>query len=424
MRVLLISANREEINMRAWPLGAASVAAATRESGHEVVLLDLMSADCPESAVREAVEGFRPDIIGVSIRNVDDQNMADPKFFLGGVKDIISGCKTLTSVPIVLGGAGYSIFPESLLEFLSADMGIQGEGESAFPALLERLENRENLSAVPGLYLPRTGPSGSRAFQKDLDRFPLPDSRFLPQYVSKGEEFWFPVQTRRGCPMSCSYCSTPTIEGYSLRKRSPEAVVRWLGDWVKLGVRRYYFVDNTFNLPRSYAKRLCSKIIAAHLDITWRCIIYPIGIDEELAGLMASAGCKDVALGFESSSELVLHGMKKRFRPENVRTVCEILRKYGMQRMGFLMLGGPGETKESALASLEFADSLKLDSMKVTLGIRIYPYTELAKTAVAEGLVKEDDDLLTPRFYMTTSLESWLRETVDCWMSTRPNWMK
>jgi radical SAM superfamily enzyme YgiQ (UPF0313 family) len=424
MRVLLVSANREEINMRAWPLGAACVADAAQRAGHDIHLLDLMHADSPGPVLKKAVEDFRPEVIGVSVRNVDDQNMADPKVFLNEVRALISLCRTVTNAPIVLGGAGYSIYPASLLEFLAADMGIQGEGEIAFPALLERLEKRKDLSGVPGLFIPGAGLLGSRQFEKDLDRLSLPDTRFLPNYTAGDDEFWLPVQTRRGCPMNCSYCSTATIEGCALRKRSPDAVVRWIAECVKQGFRRYYFVDNTFNLPPSYAKRLCEALEAAGMDISWRCIIYPVRIDVELIRLMAVAGCKEVAVGFESGSELILHAMHKRFKPDDVRQVCTALGKQGIRRMGFLLLGGPGETKTSALESLSFADSLHLDMMKVTVGIRIYPFTALAKSALEEGLIGKDDDLLTPRFYVARGLESWLRETVDDWMSTRPNWVK
>ncbi len=90
--------------------------------------------------------------------------------------------------------------------------------------------------------------------------------------------------------------------------------------------------------------------------------------------------------------------------------------------MGFLLLGGPGETRETVEESLTFADSLPLDAMKISIGIRIYPGTELAQTAVADGLISPDDDLLLPIFYMVPGLEEWLRETVAAWMETRPHW--
>ena len=88
---------------------------------------------------------------------------------------------------------------------------------------------------------------------------------------------------------------------------------------------------------------------------------------------MARAGCAEVSVGFESGSELVLSSMNKRFKPEDVMRACKLLSENGIRRMGFLMLGGPGETKESVLASLAFADSLELDALKITVGIRIYP---------------------------------------------------
>jgi hypothetical protein len=91
--------------------------------------------------------------------------------------------------------------------------------------------------------------------------------------------------------------------------------------------------------------------------------------------------------------------------------------------MGFLMLGGPGETRKTVEESLAFADSLALEALKITMGIRIYPNTALAQRAVKEGMISPDDNLLFPRYYMVKEIEDWLRETVDRWMVDRPNWV-
>lgn len=132
MRVLLISANREDINMRAWPLGLASVAESVRRSGHKLEILDLMNTEDPEYSIRKVLNNFQPQVIGLSLRNIDTQKMSEPTFFLDGMRDIVAVCRDRSSAPIVLGGAGYSIYPSSLLEYLEADMGIKGEGEFAF----------------------------------------------------------------------------------------------------------------------------------------------------------------------------------------------------------------------------------------------------------------------------------------------------
>lgn len=91
--------------------------------------------------------------------------------------------------------------------------------------------------------------------------------------------------------------------------------------------------------------------------------------------------------------------------------------------MGFLLLGGPEENRKTVEESLFFADSLDLEAMKITMGIRIYPYTDLARTAIKEGVIALDDDLLFPKFYMVPDLDEWLRSTASSWMDGRPHWM-
>jgi radical SAM superfamily enzyme YgiQ (UPF0313 family) len=223
--------------------------------------------------------------------------------------------------------------------------------------------------------------------------------------------------------MNCSYCSTGTIEGQSIRKRRPESVLEEITGHAEAGFRKYYFVDNTFNIPSSYAKEICRRLIESRLNISWRCILYPGRVDEELIDLMARSGCIEVSLGFESGCERILCMMNKKFTPQSVLKTSDILKKYGIKRMGFLLLGGPGETKESVEESLSFADSLQLDALKVTLGTRIYPHTALAEIALDEGLILNEEELLFPIFYMVKDLSDWMNDIVKVWMADRPHWV-
>jgi len=145
-------------------------------------------------------------------------------------------------------------------------------------------------------------------------------------------------------------------------------------------------------------------------------------VDEELMGLMARAGCEHVSIGFESGSGRILKNMNKRFSPKEVRQILEMFFEHGIRRMGFLLLGSPGETRESVEESLVFADSLKLDTLKITSAVRIYPHTSLAKMAIDEGVISSQDDLLFPRFYLAKGLEDWLPETLEKWAAPRPHW--
>ncbi len=331
--------------------------------------------------------------------------MHPPRFLLDQVAGVVSACRAASSAPLVLGGAGYSIFPAAALAYLGADFGICGEGEDAFPDLLARLARGRDPSDLPGVRAPgRTG-RRTRASVRHLDALPAPEADLWPGEDPADPEAWIPIQSRRGCPLDCSYCSTASIEGRVIRARTPRRVAEEMTRLAQCGVRRFYFVDNTFNLPPAYALDLCRCIAEQRLDVVWRCILYPHQVPAELVRAMGEAGCAEVSLGFESGSPRMLRAMNKRFRPAEVREISDRFADHGIRRMGFLLLGGPGETQESIEESLAFAASLGLDGLKVTAGIRIYPRTALARTAVREGMVSAEDDLLFPRFYLTAGLK-------------------
>jgi radical SAM superfamily enzyme YgiQ (UPF0313 family) len=425
MRVLLISANTEQINMPVLPLGLACVAASILRAGYNVKLVNLMMHTDTRKALKEAIIAFNPAIIGISVRNIDDQYMENPKFLLEAVKDVVIDCRRFSDATIVLGGAGYSIFPQATLDFLKADIGIQGEGESAFLHLLDRLGKKKDLSGIAGLYGPGKNIRSDPSYITNLSDFPLPlpDIHLPIPSTIEDPVIWIPFQTRRGCPMNCSYCSTATIEGRTIRKHHPKKVVEAISKYAELGLDHFFFVDNTFNLPNSYAQTLCEQLISERLDITWRCILYPWKVEDDLVEKMVKAGCTEVSLGFESGSEKILKKMNKKYRPTDVRQIAQRLKKFGISRMGFLLFGGPGETQKTVNESLLFADSLGLEAMKITIGIRIYPYTALARTAIEEGLIDADENLLFPKYYLAKDLEGWLRKTVNDWMEKRPHWI-
>jgi len=410
MRVLIVAANTERINLPTLPLGAALVAAAAEARGHDVAFLDLMGEVDPEAALRRELDRVQPDAIGVSVRNIDDQEMARPTFLLDKVRPLIAVCRAASAAPVVLGGAGFTLFPEAVLRHLGADFGICGEGEEAFPALLDRLERGEDLRGLAGLHAADHRPAEWRAAVTSLDTPPVPGPRLWANADLADPDVWVPVQTRRGCPFRCSYCSTPQIEGSLLRCRSPRLVTEQLAGMAAAGVRRIQFVDNIFNIPHSYALELCRRITELDAHLEWQCIVYPHQLDEELARAMADAGCRATSLGFESGDDGMLRAYGKHFAAADVRRISELLATHGIRRFGFLMLGGPGETRATVATSLDFVESLDLDLLKITLGVRIYPGTELSRTALDERVVAADDDLLHPRFYMASDLEAGVRD--------------
>ncbi len=426
MKVLLISANTEQISMPVMPLGLACVRQAVEQAGHEVRALNLMTRTDSRKYIEEAVTTFQPEVIGVSVRNIDDQSMRQSRFLLPAVKDIVDDCRQLSSAPIVLGGAGYSIFPRNALSYLGADMGIQGEGEDAVVELLCRMEQKAVIDDIPGLFTVRNeARRRPPRQQKALERHPLPtpgnDLSVHPDF--KPETIWLPFQTRRGCPMDCSYCSTAVIEGRRLRKRSPESVVAVLEQYAAAGFQQFFITDNTFNFPLSYAKTFCREILRRQLNIRWQAILYPFGVDAELTDLMARSGCVQVSLGFESGSATILKRMNKRFTPQMVTEISRLLKTRGIRRMGFLLLGGPGETRETVMESMAFAENLQPEMMRFTAGIRIYPHTALEKISRINGMIRPEDDLLLPRFYLEKTISNWLPQKAAEWAESHPDWI-
>ena len=424
MRILMISANTEQINVPVLPVGMARVAAAAEQAGHEIRILNLMRPGHVSRVLADTIADFSPEAIGVSVRNIDDQNRQSPRFLLPPVSRVIEECRRCGPAPVVLGGPGYSIFPRAVLNYLKGDYGIRGEGENAFCRLLDRLEQNAPVSDVPGLILPSEENARPPLRLRDLDAFPLPRPGIhldIPSDMD-AEQIWVPFQTRRGCPMNCSYCSTPAIEGRVMRRQSVSAVIENLKAYVRAGYRRFFFVDNVFNLPPTYAQNLCDAIIDAQLEIAWQAIIYPMRVRPSLAEKMARAGCVGVALGFESGHPEVLSAMNKRFSPDDIRQAASVLGKYGISRRGFLLLGGPGETRQTVCQSIAFVKSLDLESVKLTAGIRVYPETPLASRARQAGMIAPEADLLEPTFYLEPGLEGWLEEKTGRLVSEMENW--
>jgi radical SAM superfamily enzyme YgiQ (UPF0313 family) len=412
MRVLLVSSNTERISMVTIPVGLGLVAAATRRAGHAVAFLDLLAEADPVAAVHRAVDDFVPDVVGISVRNIDDQTREAPRFLLSQVRPVVEACRACTDAPLVLGGAGVSIFPAAALRYLGGDFAVAGDGEAVFPALLERLQAGRDPTGLPGVHVAGRTEALEPAFSEELGTLPQWDDALRAVADPATADLWIPVQSRRGCPNDCSYCSTARIQGRRIRTRPAWQVARHVAALAALGFRHIYFVDNSFNIPETQARQLCQELGGLEPRVEWRCILYPHLVREDLVRAMAEAGCVEVALGFESGSPAVLREMNKRFTPGDVRKISDLLAAHGIRRRGFLLLGGPGETRETVEESLAFAASLNLEELRITVGIRIYPGTPLARRAVQEGVVSAADDLLFPRFYLAPGLEPWIHQRV------------
>ena len=412
-RVLLVSANRERQPMPVVPNGVACVASALDAAGHDVRVLDLAFARDPHAAARDAAHAHDPDVIGISVRNIDNSDLIALRHYTPEARALLDTLRaTAPRARIVAGGAAFGVAPEALFEALDVEFAVAGDGERATVALLDALAAARDPAGIPGLV--RRGSAGV-AFtppggEADLDA--LPDARMqrwldLRAYQRRGATV--PIQTKRGCVFKCVYCTYLNVEGWGYRLRDPARVAEEMAELVRdAGVRHFDFVDSTFNAPPRHAMDVCEAILRrglrVHLDTS---NFTPAAAPDELLALMRRAGFRWLGISAESASDPVLAQLQKGFDAAQVRDIAERVERAGLGVLWIFLVGGPGETRETLEETLRFAASrlARGDAVYLTVGLRIYPGTTLHRIAREEGVVAPGDPLLVPRFYFSRALE-------------------
>jgi radical SAM superfamily enzyme YgiQ (UPF0313 family) len=399
-RILLLNLNSYDQPYPVYPLGLAYLEGALREAGYTTRLWDgRMSSESME----EAIAGFEPDLVGVSMRNIDNVQYHNPRSFVQDVVDCCRRIRAATAAPLVLGGSAFSVFPRELFELTGVDYGIQGEGEHTLLRLIACLQKGAALDGIGGLYyrdaagavkwLP-THPNDV-VFTSE----PHHDPALLKAYVDQGS---LPgVQTQRGCPLRCCYCTYPLIEGKRSRYRSGRQVVEEMRRLVELGVRYTFIVDSVFNTRPDHVAQICEALIDAKLDMEWECFLRPRNATRELLQLMKRAGLRHVEFGSDSFSDPVLKSYGKSFAFDEVQKASESAYALGLNYSHFLILGGPGETPETLEETLTRAQTLPGAYYFATIGMRVYPDTPLWRLLDPEKNGETRADYLPkPRFYL------------------------
>jgi radical SAM superfamily enzyme YgiQ (UPF0313 family) len=443
MKVLLISVNKEKSYRPALPIGMVTVAAQARAAGHAVDCLDLCFAADDEAEVRGAIDRASPQVIGISIRNVDSQNFLEPIFYPPFVLQVVEWCRQAAPrAVIVLGGAGFSHLPEEMMRYTGAEYGIASFGESSFPLLLERLEHGSSVEDVPGIcYWREDGSLGRRepAYKVDFARVTTPAREFYDRrYFSYGRESGDlaqqcaeTVQTKKGCVLSCIFCSNFQVDGEGVALKPPAQAVDEIERILARGeTTGFEFVDGVFNLPLAHALAVCREMKRRGIRAPWTCMLNPAAVSVELADLLQETGCERIEFGTDSLSDPVLRVLKKNFRQEHVRNADALLTGRGIDITHCVFLGSPGETRESLAETLDVLSELVPATGVVgkhaylSLGLRVFAGTRLHEIARAEGVVPEGANLAVPRFYVAPWLleDEALLDAIEARVVANENW--
>ncbi|HIJ81847.1 MAG TPA: radical SAM protein [Desulfuromonadales bacterium] len=419
MKILLISANRERSPYPVFPIGLSYLAGPLSREGHQLAVLDLCFEKNPEQAVLSLLESFAPALVAISIRNVDNVTWPASRWYLEGIKSVVASCNGRAKV--VVGGSGFSLMPREILSFLGADYGVVGEGEEILPLLAGKLERGERVDLLPGVLL---NDGGDFLPPQPLHRIGTPDRQLFDVSRYQREGGMLNVQTKRGCPFRCVYCTYPLLEGRTMRLRPiPEIIaeIRSLVDDHQ--VSYIYFVDDIFNYPTQFAGELCRAILADKLSINWTAFINPAFMPPDLLDLMREAGCDAVEYGTESGSPQMLKNLGKSFTVDDLRSASLLCREREMDFAHYILFGGPGENRATVLESFELMDELRPTAVIAMTGIRLFPGTSLYLTALKEGLVTASSPMLAPLFYISPQIKDELSDLVTSEAIKRSNWV-
>ena len=410
-RVLLVSANRERAPYPVVPNGLGCVASSLAAAGCDVRIADLMFARDAERGAVDAAREHLPDVIGVSVRNIDNSDAIALRHYTPEAASVLGALRSAApGAAILAGGAAFGVAPAALFDALDVDYAVAGDGERASAALVGELAAGRTPGDIPGLVRRRGGaivftPPGEDA---DLDALPRPALHRwfdLARYERLGATV--PIQTKRGCVYKCVYCTYRNVEGWGYRLRDAASVADEIEELRAHGVSHFDFVDSTFNSPPGHAYDVCAAIARRDLRVTLETTNFtPAAAFPDLLGAMKHAGFTALGITAESASDAVLERLQKGFSAATVRTAAERVERAGLRALWIFLVGGPSETMATLEETLRFAGERleRGDAVYLTVGIRVYPGTTLHRIAVADGLVAADDPLLDPTFYLSAEL--------------------
>jgi len=418
-KVLLISANMMKKPYPVYPLGLDYVAGALK-SRYETKILD-MNEFLSLEKLGEQVRQYAPDYIGLSIRNIDNTDSINSRGFISDYQDLVGMLRQNSQATLILGGSGYTIFPVEFIRALDADYGIAGEGER-FPALLHALENKTDVTAIPGIVTRLSSTVPYRAWDGEMHRAFDPDAAHTNYYLSYGG--MLNLQTKRGCPFRCSYCTYPHIEGGKMRFFKPEEVARQARLLQEAGAKYIFMTDSAFNASYEHSLQVAQAFIEAGISIPWGGFFAPTIPPDDYYKKLAGAGLTHVEFGTESMCDAMLLSLQKPFVTNEVFRAHQNALEAGLYIAHYFLLGGPGENEETLQETLSGVDQLDKAVFFFFCGIRIYPHTALYDTALREGQISASQNLLEPFFYRSPYISDVeIMKRVEAHADGRLNWL-
>jgi lipid biosynthesis B12-binding/radical SAM protein len=396
-RIFLVSSNTIVDPYPVYPVGMAIIASALTKAGHEVRQFDFLAEAQSNAGLRKTIHDFRPDYVGISIRNIDAlDHCLIGNWYLSTDLALIKIIRETTRAPVILGGSGFSVMPEEILNYLGGDYGITGEGEQAICDLIEALNEGRSVPAI----------TGNKAAFRSGDAMtcqPLWEPALLKFYT--GRSAMLSMQTKRGCPYKCVYCTYPAIEGDVVRQRPPDDIADEVEKLQKTyGINTFYFTDSIFNDEEGGYLNVAETLVRREIKIKWAAFFRPDDISKDSLSLLKQSGLYAIEAGTDASSNETLAGLNKRLTFDDVYEFNQACIDAKIPCAHYVIFGGPGETEATVKKGLNNLEMLKNCIVFAFSGIRILPGTMIQTQAIEEGVLKEGESLLKPAYYFSSEI--------------------
>lgn len=365
-----------------WPpLNLALLAAIAERYGHDVTVMDGEAEQMTLDDMAQRAVALQPDVVGFTATS--------PFFHLS--KAVAEGIKRLAPhIPIVVGGPHITIMKERAL-LPAFDYAFIGEAEESWPQFLDRYERGQDIASVPGIIYWKNGcavSTGPPADITDLDALPFPARHQLkmPLYklgTLRGRLPFTSIQTMRGCPWKCIFCASEALKTTEMRVRSPRSVVDEMKSVVeKFGTRHFYIVDDVMTLWKDHILEIADRIDQERLNITFEGSTRANLVEDEIIARLVRSGLIRLSFGLETVDPEIRRTMKKQVPLEHYVRANGICNKYGVEALNSVMIGLPGETRETVRATLKFLRNAR-EVKQANFAIAVpYPGTEFHELAV------------------------------------------
>ncbi len=348
-----------------FPTNVAVLSGALKQAGFNVKSIDL------NLEVLKGDQAFFDDSLTQTLR-VMENNIQQVDFF--GITTLCSNYPFILQLaavlkkryckPIILGGPQATLTAMRTMEcFPAIDYIVAHEGEITLIELLKCLCEDDDPMAVRGIYFRRNGrvlATPARPFIKNLDDSPFPDFGIvdIKAYQEIYPDVRIPLDTGRGCPFKCTFCSTSMMWKRSFRMKSPQRTVAEMDALHdQFGVKWFFMTQDNLTTKKSYIHELCRELKGK--NYTWDCYSRCDTLDNEMLDAMSAAGCSHIFFGIESGSEKYQKVIKKNLEFRDVKKSIKACIEHGVEFTTAYIIGFPEEEREDISATLRscFRDS-------------------------------------------------------------------